>query len=229
MNLPLPLYLTGADNMIKKILIADDHQLVIDGIKLMLSTEKDLECVAEAHSGQEVLDYLKAQPVDMVILDINMPGMNGVETSRALQREYPGVKILALSMLKEASLIKLMLKNGAHGYVLKHAGKEEVILAIQKIFSGQHYYSEEVSEIIMASLAGNQIKEKPQSPFPQLSRREKQVLRLIVDEFTTAEIAEKLFISFGTVETHRRNILIKLGARNTAGLVRTALEYGLLE
>ncbi|WP_233752719.1 response regulator [Flavilitoribacter nigricans] len=215
--------------MIKKILIADDHQLVIDGIKLMLSTETDLECVADAHSGQEVLDYLQNKPVDMVILDINMPDLNGVETCRILQRDYPEVKVLALSMLKEASLIKLMLKNGAHAYVLKHAGKEEVIQAIRKVFAGQNYYSEEVSEIIMASLAGQSTKEKPQSPFPQLSRREKQVLRLIVDEFTTAEIAEKLHISFGTVETHRRNILIKLGARNTAGLVRTAIEYGLLE
>ncbi|PHN04901.1 DNA-binding response regulator [Flavilitoribacter nigricans DSM 23189 = NBRC 102662] len=213
----------------KKILIADDHQLVIDGIKLMLSTETDLECVADAHSGQEVLDYLQNKPVDMVILDINMPDLNGVETCRILQRDYPEVKVLALSMLKEASLIKLMLKNGAHAYVLKHAGKEEVIQAIRKVFAGQNYYSEEVSEIIMASLAGQSTKEKPQSPFPQLSRREKQVLRLIVDEFTTAEIAEKLHISFGTVETHRRNILIKLGARNTAGLVRTAIEYGLLE
>lgn len=215
--------------MTKKILIADDHQLVIDGIKLMLSTEEDLECVAEAHTGKQVLDYLQHQAVDMVILDINMPDLNGVETCRLLQRDHTGVKVLALSMLKEASLIKLMLKNGAHGYVLKHAGKEEIIQAIRKVFDGQQYYSEEVSEIIMASLAGQSVKEKPPSPYPRLSRRETQVLRLIVDEFTTAEIAEKLHISFGTVETHRRNMLIKLGARNTAGLVRTALEYGLLE
>jgi DNA-binding NarL/FixJ family response regulator len=215
--------------MTKKILIADDHQLVIDGIKLMLSTEADLECVAEAHTGEEVLNYLRSYTVDLVILDINMPEMNGAETCRMLQREFPEVRVLALSMLKEVSLIKLMLKNGAHGYVLKHAGKEEIILGIRKVLAGQHYYSEEVSEIIMASLAGQSVKKKPQSPFPQLSRREKQVLQLIVDEFTTAEIAEKLHISFGTVETHRRNILIKLGARNTAGLVRTAIEYGLLE
>lgn len=215
--------------MTKKILIADDHQLVIDGIKLMLSTETDLECVAEAHTGREVLDYIDRHAVDLVILDINMPELNGVETCRILHRDYPQVKILALSMLKEASLIKLMLKNGAHAYVLKHAGKEEIIQAIRKVLDGQNYYSEEVSEIIMASLAGQSAKEKPQSPFPQLSRREKQVLQLIVNEFTTAEIAEKLHIGFGTVETHRRNILIKLGARNTAGLVRTALEYGLLD
>lgn len=215
--------------MIKKILIADDHQLVIDGIKLMLSTESDLLCVAEAHTGHEVLTQIRNETIDLVILDINMPELNGVETCRILQRDFPKVKVLALSMLKEASLIKLMLKNGAHGYVLKHAGKEEILQAIRAVLAGSKFYSEEVSEIIMASLGGAPDKEKPQSPFPRLSRREKQVLRLIVDEFTTAEIADKLHISFGTVETHRRNILIKLGARNTAGLVRTALEYGLLD
>ena len=215
--------------MIKKILIADDHQLVIDGIELMLSTEKDLVCVATARTGHEVLSQVKETAVDLVILDINMPELNGVETCRLLQRDHPGIKILALSMLREASLIKLMLKHGAHGYVLKSAGKEEVLQAIHKIFAGERYYSGEVAEVIMASLSGEPPKEKKQSPFPQLSRREKQVLRLIMDEFTTAEIGEQLNISFGTVETHRRNLLIKLGARNTAGLVRTTLEYGLLD
>lgn len=214
--------------MSKKILIADDHQLVIDGIKLMLSSETDLTCVAEARTGKEVLAQVKTTAVDLVILDINMPELNGVETCRHLQKDHPKIKVLALSMLKEASLIKLMLKNGAHGYVLKNAGKAEIIQAIRDVFEGKNYYSQEVSEIIMASLAGKPPKDTPVSPFPQLSRREKQVLGLIVDEHTTSEIAEKLHISFGTVETHRRNILIKLGARNTAGLVRTAIEYGLL-
>jgi DNA-binding NarL/FixJ family response regulator len=215
--------------MMKRILIADDHQLVIDGIELMLSTEPEMACVATARTGYEVLSQVKEKEVDLVILDINMPELNGVETCRLLQRDHPEIKILALSMLSEASLIKLMFKHGAHGYVLKSAGKEEVLRAIQKIFTGERYYSGEVSEVIMASLSGEPAKEKKQSPFPQLSRREKQVLRLIMDEFTTAEIGEKLNISFGTVETHRRNLLIKLGARNTAGLVRTTLEYGLLD
>lgn len=215
--------------MAKRILIADDHQLVIDGIELMLSTEPDMVCVATANTGHEVLAKVQETAIDLVILDINMPELNGVETCRLLQRDHPEIKILALSMLKEASLIKLMLKHGAHGYVLKSAGKAEVLLAIEKIFAGERYYSGEVSEVIMASLAGSSVKEKKLSPFPKISRREKQVLRLIMDEFTTAEIGEKLNISFGTVETHRRNLLIKLGARNTAGLVRTTLEYGLLD
>ncbi len=210
------------------VLIADDHQLVIDGIKLMLSDEADLNCAGEANDGQQALALLKEKPFELVILDINMPVLNGVETCKKISKDYPDIKILALSMLKEASLIKLMLKNGAHGYLLKNAGKGEVLEGIRAVLAGKKYFSDEVSEIIMSSLSGKSEKTKA-SPFPKLSRREKQVLQLIVEEYTTSEIAEKLFISFGTVETHRRNLLIKLGARNTAGLVRTSLEYGLLE
>lgn len=211
-----------------RLLIADDHQLVIDGIKLMLSSESDIECAGEANDGQATLDLMTKSSYDLILLDINMPGMNGIEACKHIRREYPEVKILVLSMLKEASLIKMVLKNGANGYLLKNAGKAEVLRAIRAIMAGQKYYSSEVADIVMASLAGSNPKTN-KSPFPQLSRREKQVLQLIVDEFTTGEIAEKLSISFGTVETHRRNLLIKLGARNTAGLVRIGLEYGLLE
>ena len=211
-----------------RLLIADDHQLVIDGIKLMLSSEADIDCVGEANDGQVALDLLQQLTIDLILLDINMPGMNGIEACKKIRQAYPEIKILVLSMLKEASLIKMVLKNGANGYLLKNAGKREVLQAIRAVKAGQKYYSPEVADIVMASLAGNTVKAN-KSPFPQLSRREKQVLQLIIDEFTTGEIAEKLGISFGTVETHRRNLLIKLGARNTAGLVRIGLEYGLLE
>ncbi|WP_367389201.1 response regulator [Lewinella sp. LCG006] len=211
-----------------RLLIADDHQLVIDGIKLMLSSETDIECAGEANDGQSALDLLTKGAFDLVLLDINMPGMNGLEACKHISKTYPDVKILVLSMLKEASLIKMMLKNGANGYLLKNAGKAEVLRAIRAVNAGQKYYSSEVADIVMASLGGRAEKVN-KSPFPQLSRREKQVLQLIVDEFTTGEIADKLKISFGTVETHRRNLLIKLGARNTAGLVRIGIEYGLLE
>ncbi len=210
-----------------RILIADDHQLVIDGIKLMLSTEADLDCTGEANSAEEALELLAKETFDVVLLDINLPGMNGVEACKQIRRDYPSVKVLILSMLKEASLIKLLLRHGASGYLLKNAGKEEVMKALRRVCQGEKYYSPEVSEIIMSSLSGEASRQKA-SPFPRLSRREKQVLQLIVDEYTTAEIAEKLSISFGTVETHRRNLLIKLGARNTAGLVRISMEYELL-
>lgn len=210
------------------ILIVDDHQIVIDGLKLMLSSQSGMQCIAEANNGEEALQQAKRYDINIALIDINMPGMNGINLCKRLQEEAPHIKVIALSMFKEASLVKTMLKNGAKGYLLKNAGRDEVIEAIHRIHAGKNYFSEEITETIMNSFGG-QGKKSQNSPFPQISRREKQVLQLIVDEFTTAEIAEKLFISFGTVETHRRNLLIKLGARNTAGLVRVALEYGLLE
>lgn len=210
-----------------RILIADDHQLVIDGIQLMLSSEEDLQCAATAQDGQAALDALAREPIDVVLLDINMPGMNGVEACKKIHKAFPGTKILVLSMVEEVSMIKLLIKHGAQGYLLKNASKEEVVQAIRQVAAGEKYFSKEVSNIILSNLAGESPRQRV-SPFPRLSRREKQVLELIVEEYTTGEIAEKLSISFGTVETHRRNLLIKLGARNTAGLVRISMEYDLL-
>jgi DNA-binding NarL/FixJ family response regulator len=213
-----------------RVLMADDHQLVLDGIRLMISEAEDMECVDTANSGEEVLDKLREKGADVLLLDINMPGMNGVETCRAAHIRHPELRIIALSMLKEPSVIKLMLKNGASGYLLKNTGREEVLNAIRKVHAGQQYYSQEVSQVVMASLTDPSSRSKPEPPlFPQLTRREKQILKLILEEQTTGEIADALSIKFGTVETHRRNLLLKLGARNTAGLVRVALEYRLLE
>lgn len=212
-----------------KLLIADDHQLVIDGIKLMLAEQDDIECVAEAKNGEEVIQILKNTAIDVLVLDIEMPLLNGIETCKIVKKIYPHVKILALSMLKEASMIKMMLEHGASGYLLKNAGQDEILEAIRKVNNNQEYYSFDVLQTIMRSLTKKE-EEKENKPFiPSLTRREKQVLQLIVDEYTTSEIAEKLFIGFGTVETHRRNLLMKLEARNTAGLVRMALQYKLLE
>lgn len=210
-----------------KILITDDHQLVIDGIKLMLAEADDLQYVGAANSGEHALELLATTPTDVLLLDINMPGMDGLETCRRVRAAFPSVKILMLSMLREGSLVKLLLNEGASGYLLKNAGKDEVIEAIRKVHRGERAVSSEVLDIFLQP--DSQKKRLMTSPFPSLSRREKQILQLIVDEKTTGEIAEELFISFGTVETHRRNILMKLNARNTAGLVKAAIEYNLLD
>ena len=195
----------------------------------MLADQPDIRCVAEAKTGTQVLQLLKENEVDLILMDINMPELNGIETCKLVKKDYPGIKILALSMFKEASMIKLMLENGASGYLLKNAGQDEVLEAIRKVHLGQEYYSFDVLQTVMRSLTKKGEENKSKPFIPSLTRREKQVLQLIVDEYTTAEIADKLFISFGTVETHRRNLLMKLDARNTAGLVRMALEYKLLE
>jgi DNA-binding NarL/FixJ family response regulator len=209
-----------------KILITDDHQLVIDGIKLMLAEANDLQCVGTANGGEQALELLATTSTDVLLLDINMPGMDGLETCRRVRRDFPSVKILMLSMLREGSLVKMLLNEGASGYLLKNAGKDEVLEAIRKVHRGERALSSEVLDIFLQPDAEK--KRLMTSPFPSLSRREKQILQLIVDEKTTGEIAEELFISFGTVETHRRNILMKVNARNTAGLVKAAIEYRLI-
>jgi len=161
----------------------------------------------------------------VILLDINLPGMNGIEVCQKLSKEYPEVKVLALSMHNEESFVTEILKHGAQGYILKNTGKKELLNAIQAVFSGQSYFSDEVTETIMKSLVSQKSCTKKSSILaPKISRREKDVLDLIVREHTTQEIADTLFISLKTVESHRRSLLTKLGVRNTAGLVRVALE-----
>lgn len=211
-----------------QVFIVDDHKMVIEGLELMLSPLTNIKVIGTATSGEEAIELLPATATEVVLLDINMQGINGVETCKALLKTQPDLKIVALSMHKESSLIKLMLSNGAKGYVLKNAGQDEVVKAIEAVYNGKMYLDETVNDIVLNSVANGR-ERKRQSPFPSISRREKEVLELILKEHTTQQIADKLFISFGTVETHRRNMLIKLGAKNTAGLVRIAIEYGLTD
>lgn len=212
-----------------RVLIVDDHQLVIDGIKLFLSGESDLVCVGHANDGLELIKLVKEVPADVILLDMEMPRMNGLEVCKYVQKHHPQIRIIVLSMLQEASVIRMMLAHGAKGYLLKNSGKTEILRAIREVCQGKTYFSQEITQLIMQDLGGNTTPGPSSSPFPRLSRREKQVLRLIVEENITREIAEKLQISTDTVETHRRKMLSKLGVRNTAGLVRVCMEYKLLE
>lgn len=211
-----------------KVYIVDDHKMVIEGLKLLLEPYGEIKYLGCSYSGDEVLHKKWEEIPDVMLLDINMPGTNGIETCAALHKKMPDLKVIAITMHKESSLIKLMLSKGAKGYVLKNATSEELITAIKTVNDGKMYLDDTANEIVINTMTNpGKTKAKEQSPFPKLSRREKEVLQLIIDEYTTQEIAEKLFISFGTVETHRRNILIKTGTRNTAGLVRVAIEYEL--
>lgn len=209
-----------------RVLIADDHQIVIDGIKLMLRHNAEIVCVGEVLSGEEALRFLQVNTVDLVLLDINMPGMGGVQTCKKIKQVYPDTRVLVLSMFNEMSMITSMVKAGANGYILKSEGQEEVLEAIEQVMTAGHYFSEEVQKLKSASSGIR--KRSPSRFIPNLSRREKQILELIMEEMTTKEIAEQLAITFNTVESYRKNLLGKLGARNTAGLVRTALENGLV-
>ena len=210
-----------------KVFIVDDHQMVIEGFKLLLQNEEHIQVVGHALNAEEAIDVVPEIEPDVILLDINMPGMNGIDACKELMKLLPNVKIISITMHKESSLIKMMLGNGAKGYVLKNAGKDELVEAIEAVHKGKMYLDDVSNEIVINTMNNSNKKKESSSLFPKLSRREKDVLRLILNEHTTQEIAGKLFISFGTVETHRRNMLIKTGTRNTAGLVRVALEYEL--
>lgn len=201
-----------------KVLIADDHRLFIDGLKAMLEGSPEIEVVGEAMNGKEVLALCAQNTVDMVIMDISMPGMDGIEATKQLVKSQPQIKILCLSMHNDRNFISDMLKTGAHGYILKNTGKEELIEALQSLYAGETFLGEEVRKTLLNSF----MKQDKLHPNEKLSDREKEVLECIAAGLTTQEIADQLFISKNTVETHRKNLLYKLQAKNTAELINNA-------
>jgi len=217
--------------MVKKIsiLIADDHKMFRDGIKALLEKEKDMQVVSEAENGLQVMEKLQEKLVDVILMDIDMGETNGLETTRLVKAKYPEVNILVLSMHGDHNYIVRMLEAGAIGYILKNAGKEEMLNAIKSVAQGDSYFSKEVSVRLIEHLnrPANQSNRKD-NDIP-LTARELEVLKLIAQEYSNPEIAEQLFISIRTVDTHRRNLLEKLAVKNTAGLVKYAIKKRLIE
>ena len=212
--------------------IADDHQLFIEGIISMLENHPEVKITGHAYNGEELIKLIDKKKPEVVLLDVNMPGMDGISTCKYLSEKHPDVRVLALSMYSEASIIANMIENGALGYILKNARKDELVHAIKEVAAGKTYYSSEASRNLIAHWMSHRgiEKPKPTEPIkPKLTRREKDVLYWIIQEYTSAEIAEKLFVSHATVETHRKNLLEKLGVRNSVGLVKSALDMDLLE
>lgn len=210
-----------------KIAIVDDHDIVRDGIRLLLEDEPGFDVAWEARHGKEALQACKDHDTDLIIMDITMPEMDGIEATKKITEQYDEVKILALTMLNEDQHIRKMIKAGASGYVLKSAGRDELIKAINAIADGQHYFSDEATQSILQELV-NPVVSRSSSPKDiHITEREMEVLKLIVNEFTNQEIADKLYVSVRTVDAHRRNLLQKTGAKNTAGLVKYALQNNL--
>jgi len=215
-----------------KILLVDDHKIIRDGIKAMLFSETDFSIVGECEDGEEVVDFVSVNEVDVVLMDINMPNMNGIDATRAVTDLYPGLRVIALTMHNEDGYISKILKAGAMGYVLKNAGRAELIRAINDVMVKGNYFTEEVATIIMSKYMkrNSNARQINQLVSPEdLTKRELEVLKLIAGELTNNEIAGKLFISPRTVDTHRRNLLQKLAVKNTAGLVKFALQHGIIE
>ncbi|WP_119789487.1 response regulator transcription factor [Flavobacterium anhuiense] len=208
------------------LLIADDHTMFLQGITALLEQEPNITVIDKAINGIEALEIVKKGVVDFVILDISMPEMDGIELSKILKKQYPNVKILIVSTHSNVMVVSRLIRIGVNGYLLKNAEKVELLKAINTIASGENYFAEELEE---KHLSNSSRIEKQVSNLTELSSREKEILVLIAHEYNTAEIAEKTFISLNTVNTHRRNLLSKLNAKNTAGLVKYAVENGLVD
>lgn len=207
------------------ILIADDHDIFIEALVSLLNDTGEIHVVATASNGCDVLRLAEKYPnVDVLVLDISMPVMNGVEALTELRRRHCTIPVLMLTQESSGGAIARAMKAGASGYVLKTGGREEFMVAIRTVAAGGEYISEKAKTTLIAKLTGRRSETEP----PSLTRRELEVLKLVVTGRTTNEIAEELFISPYTAETHRRNLLQKLGLKNAAALVRYAIEHGLV-
>ncbi|MEI2738782.1 MAG: response regulator transcription factor [Chitinophagaceae bacterium] len=205
-----------------RVFIVDDHPVVIEGIHSLLQNEKDIEWVGQAMNAQSCLGFFVNNTADVILMDISIPGMDGVELCAVMKEKYPGIMILGLSTFNQGLYIKKMVENGASGYILKNSSKEELIKAIHAVYEGHIYFSGEVG------IALQEYQKSSSIELPELSNREKEILGLIAEGYTNPQIAEKIFLSSFTVDSHRKNILAKLNVKNTASLVRLAVEKKLI-
>jgi DNA-binding NarL/FixJ family response regulator len=199
------------------VFIVDDHPVVIEGIHSLLHNEKDIAWMGHAMNAASCLGFFVNNTADVILMDISMPGMDGVELCAVMKEKYPGIMILGLSTFNQGLYIKKMMENGASGYILKNSSKEELIKAIHAVHQGHIYFSGEVGMAL-------QEYQRSEKGLPILTSREKEVLELIAEGYTNPQIAEKIFLSSFTVDSHRKNILAKLGVKNTACLIRLAVE-----
>jgi len=204
-----------------KVLLVDDHQIIIDGLKSLLRNSDEISVAAEANNGREALRILEILEIDVILMDIDMPVLNGIDTLKEIGKQSFGVKVIILSMHNEAGMIKSLMSIGANGYLLKSCAQEELIGAIRKVASGQSYFSTEVTLSLLNPAQSNQ-------PTELLTERETEIIKLIAEGFSNKEIGSKLFISHRTVDTHRTNLMKKLNASNIAGLISYAIRNGIV-
>ena len=207
-----------------KLLIADDHPLLRNGIVSLLKSEESFVVVATAGNGNEVLELVAKKNIDVCLLDINMPGMDGMDTARLLKEKKPEIKIIILTTYNDREIISELVHIGVSGYLLKNSDKQELVEAINKVMKGRYYFSEEVENIILQGLT-----EKKSIEVVSLTERELEVVQLLAREYTNDKIAGELHISYRTVETHRKNIMQKTKAHNLAGMLKYAYSHGLLK
>lgn len=213
--------------MSSNILLVDDHKIMRDGIKAIITESDAYKVVAEASDGKEALDYLADNEVDIVVVDINMPNLDGVECTKAIKNKNKQTKVLAMSMYVDEQHIVNMLKAGANGYISKDAGKQVLLDALEAINKGESYHGLEITKAIMSEFSKSKEEKMRENPLNFLTSRELDVLKLIVEEKSNYEIADALHISIRTVDAHRRNLLQKTGVKNAVGLTKFALKHGI--
>lgn len=212
--------------MALRLLLVDDHKLILDGLKSLISKQPDLQVVGEAGDGFKAVSLVRELLPDIVIMDVSMPEVNGCDATRQIISEFPDVKVIALSMHSDRRFVLEMLKAGASGYMLKDCAFEELTRAISAVWKGQTYLSPQVAGVIVGDFI-NQKGIKERSAISQLSEREREVLKLMSEGHSTKEIASNFNLSIKTIETHRKNIMDKLGIRNIAALTKLAIREGL--
>jgi DNA-binding NarL/FixJ family response regulator len=207
-----------------KILLVDDHQIILDGLKSLLKSTDDISVSGEANNGREALRILEILEIDVILIDIDMPVMNGIDALKEINARFPKLKVIILSMHKEAGMIKSLMDLGAHGYLLKSCAQDELINAIRKVAAGQSYFSTDVTMALLKPSGTSTTEEKSEL----LTERETEILKLIAEGFSNKEIGTKLFISHRTVDTHRTNLMKKLDVSNIAGLISYAIKNGIV-
>ena len=204
------------------VFIIDDHPVVVAGLNSLLSQLKNTEVAGAVSNAFEAIPFLKTNPVDVILLDINLPDVSGIDLCKKINKEFPAIKILGISTFSERSYISRMIENGASGYLIKSASAEEIAEAIETVLQGKIYLSISIEHVLRP------LSITPADTLPPLTKREKEILGHIAEGLTNNQIADKLFISPLTVDTHRKNLLTKLNVNNTASLIRLAVENRLI-
>lgn len=216
----------GVENL--RIVLAEDHTILREGLRALLSADPNFEIIGEAQNGREAVRCVEKLEPDLLLMDLSMPRMSGMDAIREIKRRYPEVKIIALTVHKTEEYLLTTLKAGADGYVLKDATHEELVMAIKNVMRGKSYLSPGVSEKVIEGYLEGRESSRPASPWETLSQREREVLKLIAEGFKNKEIAEDLCISLKTVEKHRANLMKKLDLHNAATLTVYAVQKGLV-
>jgi DNA-binding NarL/FixJ family response regulator len=214
-----------------KIILVDDHQIVRDGIKSLLANSVNIEIIDEAENAYELFDLLKKKKPNIILMDISLPSMSGIEIAKILSSDYPRIKILMLSMYTSEDFIFNALKAGVSGYLPKNITREELVLAINEVYKGREYFSKSISDTILKSYINNAKLNSRNSNegLESLTLREKEILRYVAEGFNNSDIVERLNISIRTVETHKTNIMKKLKLHNIVELVKFAIKNKIID